>query len=371
MGHEDSGMPTPFVSVCPHCQTKLKLKDPALIGRTARCPACQEKFTVAKAGDVTPKAKAPSDPTPPVSRPKTKPTPRPQSKPRPSPSPKPAPDEELDPWMTDDLDDDAGGLPRTGAAPPPVQGVRKKKPSPMTAKKSTKKRKAKSKASAPASWVGWLVGGSVAGLIGAAVWGAVAAFTWHEAGIIAWGIGGFVGFGVRIAARDEDVGVGPGLTALGIAVASVILGKFLAVHFLLASIENMVKAAAEQGEQVESTDEETVQWIISDYADSLAEEREEQGQEIPWPDWETLPDDAPVKAGYPADLWAEAEQKWNSKTDQEKAAEMVAYNSRDFDLTGEIEGEMFKASFGLLDLLWFFLAAGTAYKVGSGLEDDD
>lgn len=52
----------------------------------------------------------------------------------------------------------------------------------------------------------------------------------------------------------------------------------------------------------------------------------------------------------------------------------MAYESGDFDLGGDfgdLKGELFKASFGLLDILFFFLAAVTAFKVGSGLDFGD
>lgn len=353
-------MPSAFVSLCPHCEARLKLKDPALIGKTARCPSCQEKFTVKKAVSIAAKT---------TSAKKGNPTRRPK------PTPVSEPADELDPWLNDDLsefDDTEGGESRspTGSiAPPPVQGVTKKRKK-SSADKGSQKRKGTSVGVDQVAWMGWLVGGSIAGVIGASVWGAIAAFTFSEWAILAWIIGGFVGFGVRVGAREEDVGLAPGLTALGIALASVVLGKFLAVHFLTARMEDMIADLGAGGEQVAASEDETIEWILDDYAMDVEYEWEEQGREFTSPDWETLPEDSPNSAFYDSEVWAEAERRWNAKSAEEQAAEILAYESEDVNL-GILEGEMFKASFSLLDILFFLLACGTAFKVGSGLDFGD
>lgn len=356
-------MPTPFVAVCPHCETKLKLKDPSLVGKTARCPACQEKFTVKNAGSVKPRPKSKSRPEPdrPIET-------RKRSRPAPE------PEEELDPWLKDDLGDfeDVADTPppsAAGTAPPPVRGVSKKRKK-SSSGSGTRKRKKPSVDAGQVAWIGWVVGGSVAGLIGASIWGAVAAFTFYESGIIAWMIGGFVGFGVRVGAREEDVGMAPALTAVGISIACIVLGKFLAVHFLMAQFENMVADLRGGAEAAEISEEETIEWIISDYADEVAYEWEEDGLAIEWPDWETMPEDATIKEQYPADIWAAAEGRWNDKSDEEKAAEILAYQSSEVDF-GDLEADVFAESFGALDILWFILASITAFRVGSGLDFGD
>jgi hypothetical protein len=393
-------MPEPFLSICPHCRAKLKLKDPALIGRVAKCPACQEKFTVSKAAAVAKTAPAGSTSQAKKGAPATKataagnPAPagkappkttaaaaaRPAAKPRTKPQAAPAADDETDPWMSDDLsgfDDTVDTAVASGktAVPPPVRGVSKKRK--PTGEASSKRRRKHSAGAGQVAWIGWLVGGGVAGAIGASVWAAIAAFTFSEWGILAWALGGFVGFGVRIGARDEDVGIAPGLTALGIAVVAVILGKFLAVHFMLAGLEKMVQGVAEQGgqvEQVERTEAETVDLIISDFADEIESEWEDQGRTWNEPDYDTIPDDAPWEAWYDPVIWAEAKQRWEALSPEDQTKMIVEYETGEFEFDGdfgELERDMFAASFGLLDVLFFFLAAGTAFKVGSGLDFGD
>jgi hypothetical protein len=369
-------MPEPFFSICPHCRAKLKLKDPALIGKLAKCPACQEKFTVQKAA---PAAQA---------RPKTaattsRPAPQATAKSKPKPPPAREPDDELDPWLNDDLsgfdtDDTAVAEGRTAVpAPPPVRGVTRKRKS-TSAETTSKKRKKSAVGVEQVSWIGWVVGGAVAGAIGAGAWGAIAAFTFTEWGILAWAIGGFVGFGVRIGAREEDVGLAPGLTALGIAMVAVIAGKFLAVHFMLASIEKLIEGAAgANGAQVqpaETTDDEVLQWILADFADEIQFEWEEQGREWNEPDDETISVDAPMEAWYDPVIWAQAKQKWEALSPEEQAKMIVEYKTGEFDFDGDLgalKAAIFAESFGILDILFFLLAAGTAFKVGSGLDFGD
>ena len=82
-----------------------------------------------------------------------------------------------------------------------------------------------------------LIGGIVAGVAGALVWGGITYATKMEVGWIAWGVGFCVGVAVRyLAGGAEHAGLG--VMAAGIAIGSVVLGKFLAVHWLVANVMN-------------------------------------------------------------------------------------------------------------------------------------
>ncbi len=39
-------VPEPIVCLCPHCDAKLKLKNPELAGKKIKCPKCAEPFVV-------------------------------------------------------------------------------------------------------------------------------------------------------------------------------------------------------------------------------------------------------------------------------------------------------------------------------------
>lgn len=78
-------------------------------------------------------------------------------------------------------------------------------------------------------------------------------------------------------------------------------------------------------------------------------------------------------------MWAKAQAKWQAVPAAQKEEERVAKQEeikglRDKlidSMAGSAREEAFKASFGPLDLLWFGLAAFTAFKLGSGLASDD
>lgn len=102
--------------------------------------------------------------------------------------------------------------------------------------------------------------------------------------------------------------------------------------------------------------------------------RKSAGKEIAWPA-EANNIEALLKDQYPKEIWAEAEKRWASLSSQEQEEKTVIYKT-DFARTmeqaeSEVSAEVFKESFGPLDLLWFGLAAFTAFKIGSGLAKDE
>ena len=216
----------------------------------------------------------------------------------------------------------------------------------------------------------WLIGGLVGGAIGAAIWVAVGYGLQREVGWIAWGIGFLVGAGVR-AAAGEEVGMGPGIVAGATAVVIVLVAKFMVAHLL---VENALSNALANVTEVRVTDED----MIGAYATELAEEIEAGGGTVAWPPAAQL-EDTPVRARFPQDLWAKAQAKWQAVPAAQKEEERVAKQEEIQGFRDELidtmaesaREETFKASFGPLDLLWFGLAAFTAFKLGSGLASDD
>jgi hypothetical protein len=206
----------------------------------------------------------------------------------------------------------------------------------------------------------WLLAGLIGAAIGGAIWVAVGYFGHLEVGWIAWGVGLLAGVAVRMAAGETE-GYGPGIAALIAAVAVVAVSKYVVVE--LAVNESLEQFMAE-GLQP-PTEEQSIAAI----ADMVAGEYEAQNKPVQWP--ASLADDAPEEAAYPAEIWAEAKRRWqalspeeqqrNRDTQQEEAqAALALFNT-------QIKQEIFKQSFSPWDLLWFGLAAWTAFKVGSGL----
>ena len=209
----------------------------------------------------------------------------------------------------------------------------------------------------------WIIAGAVGAAIGTAVWVAVGYFSNYEVGWIAWGVGFLVGLGVRIGAGDED-GWLPGITATSIALASVLLAKYLVVSLLVSS-------AMAEFQEYRVTDPNE---MVAVHADEVAEEFEQAGRPVVWPP-DDESEDAPIETHYPPDVWAEAKRRWSQLSPEEQQAQTSKHEEEVSEaielLTKEARSTAFQDSFTPWDLLWFGLAAVTAFKVGSGLASDE
>lgn len=209
----------------------------------------------------------------------------------------------------------------------------------------------------------WVIAGFMGGGIGGAIWVAVGYYSEYEVGWIAWGVGFLAGLGVRLAAQEED-GWMPGAAATAAAVVSVLLAKYAVV--VLA-----VNAALGELSDFRVTDVDT---MIAVQAQEVVEEFEEAGRKVNWPP-ETDSEDATIEEQYPPDVWAEAKKRWNQLPPREQQARTKAYEERVAETLGQLKAEIrskaFSESFSPWDLLWFGLAAVTAFKLGSGLTSDE
>lgn len=213
----------------------------------------------------------------------------------------------------------------------------------------------------------WVLAGSIGGAVGAAIWAAISYATNYEIGWIAWGIGFVVGVCVRVSAGESEEGFAPGLTAAVVAIVSVLAGKYAAYSMLVASI-----GGGELPIEISPDD------MIVRFADDIVKERQARGQPVIFANGKTL-DTANQQTDYPADIWQQASQKWQavSPADQEK---QIAAEREKLQQVAALLGDgirnlapPFGETFSLFDALWFFLAAGTAYKLGHGniASDDD
>jgi hypothetical protein len=205
-----------------------------------------------------------------------------------------------------------------------------------------------------------LFGATLGGLLGAVLWTAVAFLFHYEIGWIAWGVGVASGFGA--AKFGERLDWSTGAAAAGIAVLSIALGKYATVHLVVDNALAQI-TAGEQG----ISDE----FAISYVADEVVAAWHDEGRELAWPGG-AAPSNPSTQAEYPHDVWAEAVAAWSDLSPQEQS-----------DFKAEISGGMqqnaaairdhavqagFRESFGALDILFVFLAIGSAYKLGSGAQ---
>lgn len=208
---------------------------------------------------------------------------------------------------------------------------------------------------------GGVVGGAIGGAIGAAIWAAVAYFLNVEIGWIAWGVGGLVGLGTALGTGGGHPAAG--VLAVAITVVSILGGKYASIQLALGGEkEEIVESALGQ-----LGDEE---YVVSWIANEIASERENAGEEVAWPD-PPEEGDGSIESEYPPDIWAEAEGRWQSLTPAEQGARRAEIETEirenfevffgEFDMIEAIKGSM-----GALDILFFALAIGTAWQLGSG-----
>lgn len=211
--------------------------------------------------------------------------------------------------------------------------------------------------------VSTILGGVAGGLAGALVWVLVGYFTGYEVGYIAWGVGFLAGAGLRYFAWKSDIeeSVAQGIAAAIIAIGCILVGK-LGVAYLLVEKEKQDIAAEFDNA---SFDDDT---MIAAEAHQIVAARNREGRPVPRPKLDILLDGDP-KNDFPKDIWDEAARKWRQMSDAERAAAIEKEKEatrQQAEARVPDAMSVFKGSFAPWDLLWAFLAVGTAYKIGVG-----
>ncbi|MBI1323033.1 hypothetical protein GC170_07580 [bacterium] len=211
----------------------------------------------------------------------------------------------------------------------------------------------------------WFWTGIAGGLVGMAIWLAIGYFTMTEVGYVAWGVGFIVGAGVRYGAFSEDTdesflqGAFAALTAL----VSIIAAKLLLFSIILAGLQ-----PPEMPELINKITSDDA--MIVPIADSVVGEMSEQGKKLKWPKGSNL-ETAEKEADYPPGVWKEAKNRWDSlgeplreaAREERRQAHRQMVNSLMPSFSEAFSPEMI---FSPHDLLWFGLAAVTAFRIGVG-----
>lgn len=206
-----------------------------------------------------------------------------------------------------------------------------------------------------------IIAGVIAGFAGAVVWALIASLTGYEIGWLAWGIGAAVGGAVAWGSEGTPA---MGVAAVIISVLAIVGGKYISVEMLLA------KEMDSANEQI-AAQMETEEYYISWLADAVVAQIEEAGGTVSWP--EGADDETTLlQEQYPAEIWGKAQIVWTNMTSEEQdqfkedVKQQVDENIAMF--TAGVRKDGFLASFSLFDGLFFFLAIGTAYKIGSKVD---
>ncbi len=214
--------------------------------------------------------------------------------------------------------------------------------------------------------IGTILGAIVGGAVGAAVWAAVGFYTGYEISWIAWGVGVLTGAGTALGANLAGGGPsnGTGMLAAVVALVAVGVGKLAVVEIHYQNDADLTLAQ-----------EFTHEIMMTYIADELAEQWEDDGIEVDWPE---LPDNQWNRwreADYPPDLWAETVAWWDDTPAAEQSKIREGYRKLHEANVGEAEAsyESYQAE-GMLtgfDAIWMILAVGSAYGIGRGGKDDD
>jgi hypothetical protein len=204
-----------------------------------------------------------------------------------------------------------------------------------------------------------IIAGVIAGVVGALVWAGIAVSTGYEIGWLAWGIGAAVGAAVAWGSVGSKAN---GSIAVVIAVVAILGGKFASVEM---SISKEVKAANEGiSQSIDSDDEIVMNWLAADVAATA----KDMGKKMEWPAGVTA-ETASEKKDYPVEIWALAETAWSQMSEEDKASvrndiRKLIKAKIDQIASGE-RGDGFMSSFSPFDIVFFFLAISTAYRIAS------
>lgn len=205
-----------------------------------------------------------------------------------------------------------------------------------------------------------IIGAVAGGIIGAIIWAAITYFTGYEVGYVAWGIGAMIGF---FSAYLGGAGMTNGLICAVMAALSIIAGKAIAVKVILDKemnqgmeevdlvLEPVYQAyqAENQAYQKISSEEEMRQFMIS-YEYTL----------------NTNPSDI-------EDIEIQ-EFKQNTAPYYDKIDNGMTFEEFRADILSADEDlsivNILKEDLNIMDFLFFGLGVFTAFKLGSGLEED-
>lgn len=206
--------------------------------------------------------------------------------------------------------------------------------------------------------VGAIVGALVATAIGMIVWVGVG-MAGYEVGFIAWAIGFAAGLGATVGAGQNDTALNGVLAAL-IAVLGIVGAKYITIS--MAVDRELSGSKMDLNFTIDEAD------MISREAVELVEADGKAPEEVY---------DENLENGYPDEYWDRATKAWMARSAEERKmmteqaeTEMEEFQELFAGAMGDsVKTSAFKESFSPFDALWLFLAAATAFRVGSGAQD--
>jgi hypothetical protein len=223
----------------------------------------------------------------------------------------------------------------------------------------------------PARMIPGIIGAAIGGLVGAILWAAVIFLAQREIGIIAWGVGVLVGFGgLVLGARGMTMGVLCGIIALISICGGKLVGFQLVSLFPPETVE-LVDEEEEDRELYEEFMEDARQFASAKEDDAIRAfmvKRDYSLQSSP----SAISDEELYE--FRADMegyllsWAETpptyEQWYNEWYEIEPE-----YEGEGTAESETVLGNIWN-SFGLFDILFFFLGVTTAYQMVASRQEE-
>lgn len=221
-----------------------------------------------------------------------------------------------------------------------------------------------------------IAGGLAGAFLGAVIWAGIVYATGYEIGWAAWGIGVLSALGLRVASRDSSRDFGA--LAVVCAILGMVAGKFLTIQWVAVSqVTEMLSDMSDQDEMVNYAlqDQDA---LFNHVCMHLCEEgrfdRETAElaqlynlkEEIPE---EKVPEVQKVCEETHAymDTLSPADKKEIVKNQMSKRFEELGDSVQEaFDEISYKDKLRFAMSDWYFDVLWFFIAIGSAYKIGAG-----
>lgn len=196
------------------------------------------------------------------------------------------------------------------------------------------------------------------GLVGALIWAAISYFLNFEIGYVAWGLGFLVGY---LSTKFGGDGVGNGIMCATVALASIVLGKGLAVHFALnKELDGIKQSSYEEWKgdavafkEIKGEESEYSTFIVEHHFSDAETPDDVQEEELEYFKSDTIPQLDKLAAGQSISDWENSFEE-NAGID-----------------TNAIVANGIKESIGVLDIVFGLLGIMTAFKVGGGASNEE
>tara|TARA_R110000737_G_scaffold2923_16_gene9898 strand:+ start:160360 stop:161457 length:1098 start_codon:yes stop_codon:yes gene_type:complete len=224
-----------------------------------------------------------------------------------------------------------------------------------------------------------VVGAVIGGAIGAAVWAAIVHFTGFEIGYVAAGVGAVTGVGAAIGAGSTG-NTWSGFVAVVVAIVAIISGKAIVNSIYMDQLEEIRSSMQLEVNTEITLDSYTDNDAIWDFADEMIWDHIDNDKKIHWPDPKITLEDAVWPEDYPRNIVLRATGKWEELDPEEQLEIRQAYiddmKSFSTSFNDMITEEMntntsIIDTLTVFDALWFLIAIGAAWQVGSGGIGDD